>query len=329
MVTMTKKASLLHLFRPLNLLMVVLMMYFLRWGLLLPMLSLTSGMVEMELVSQISNLWFGVLVLSFVLIAAGGNILNDYKDVEVDKLNNRPNPVGVLITPELTYNLYLIVTIMGLVLGFYLGFMLGNYNYGILQFAGAISLWFYSNYFKTELLVGNLVVAFVIGSVPLSVGIYEVSLLQINYFNKVKVLVDFNFNFIAFWFIAYSAFAFLMTFAREVLKDVEDEEGDRKIGAQTLPIRFGNNVSFGVATGTYILIIIGLIYAQSHFITDPISLGFIVVIIALIVFSIITIWTNKKVLLSASNWNKLISVIAVFYLLALGYIMNNELFFNV
>ena len=119
---MTKKASLTHLFRPFNLLIIGLTMYFLRWGLLLPMLELTSEMVQLELVSQISEMWFALLVLSVLLIALGGYIINDYKDVKVDKLNDQPNPVGVLISKETTYKLYQITTILGLALGFFIGY---------------------------------------------------------------------------------------------------------------------------------------------------------------------------------------------------------------
>ena len=324
---MNQKASLSHLFRPFNLLIIGLTMYFLRWGFLKPMLRFTSDLVDLELVSQISELWFGLLVLSVLLIAVGGYIINDYKDVEVDKLNNRPNPVGVLITEETTYKLYQITTVLGLVLGFFVGYELGNYNYGIIQLTAAISLWFYSYYFKTEFLLGNLIVAFVIALVPLTVGIYEVTLLQINYFQKVKILVDFNFNFIAFWFMAYALFAFVLTFIREVLKDVEDIEGDQKIGARTLPIQYGVKVSNILATLLYAGVIYGLIYAQTHFITDSISLSFVAIIIGLILINIGAIWSGGKLIFSASTWNKIISLIGVFYLLALGYIINNQLFF--
>jgi len=323
---MTKKANLSHLFRPFNLLIIGLTMYFLRWGFLKPMLKFTSELVELEIVSQISELWFGLLVLSVLLIALGGYIINDYKDVEVDKLNNQPNPVGVLISKETTYKLYQATTIIGLILGFLVGYKLGNYNYGIIQLTAAISLWFYSYYFKTEFLVGNLIVAFVVALVPLTVGIYEVTLLQITYFNKVKTLVDFNFNFIAFWFIAYSLFAFLMTWVREILKDVEDLDGDKKIGAKTLPVQFGAKVANILASTLYAIIVYGLIYAQKNFITDKISLSFVAIIIGLILLNIGSIWSGKKIIFSSSTWNKLISLIGVFYLLALGYIINNQFF---
>ncbi len=329
MVETTNKAKISHLFRPFNLGMIALTMYLLRFGLLQPMLEFTSDLISLEVVTQIPELLFAGLVLSVLLIAVGGYIINDYKDVKVDKLNNTPNPVGILISPEKTYLLYQITTVLGLALGFFIGYKLGNYNLGIIQLTAAISLWFYSYYFKTELLSGNLIIAFVVALVPLTVGIYEVTLLQVFYFQKVKSLVDFNFNFIAYWFLAYSLFAFLMTFIRELLKDVEDLSGDQQIGAQTLPIQYGVKSSFGVATGLYILVIIGLVYAQMHFITDNISRAFVAVIVLLIALNVYQIWSKKTLVFKPSTWNKIISFIGVVYLAALGYIISNQLFFNV
>ena len=128
-------------------------MYFLRWGLLKPMLGFISNQVELEIESQIPELWFGLLVLSVILIAAGGYIVNDIRDTKEDKLNHGHNPVGKLISVESANKLYQVTTISGLALGFGIGYYLGNYNLGIIQLTAAISLWFYSNYFKQNSLL--------------------------------------------------------------------------------------------------------------------------------------------------------------------------------
>lgn len=327
MTTSTQKIT--HLFRPFNLAVIAATMYLLRWSLLKPMLVMVSEMVELEIESQIPEFWFAILVLSVVLIAAGGYVLNDIKDVKVDSINHGKNPVGSLISESNANRIYQILTVLGLFLGFVVGYKLGNYNYGIIQLAAAISLWFYSNYFKTELIIGNLVVAFVVALVPLITGIYEVSLLQIKYFNKITTLVDFNFNFIAYWFIGYAAFAFLLTWVREILKDIEDIEGDQQVGARTLPIQFGVKPTLVLSSIIYGIVLYGLIYLKTYFLVDQISMVFIVITCALILFNIVVMWMQKSVLITPSNWSKIISLIGVFYLLALGYIIENQLFFNV
>ena len=325
----TVKPQINHLFRPMNLIIIIVTMYLLKFGLFEPMLHLISGVVELEMTSQMDIVWFTLLVLSVVLIAAGGYVLNDIKDVETDKINGSANPIGSLISIEIANKLYQGVTVVGLILGFVIGYKFGNYNYGIIQLTAAISLWFYSNYFKSEFLSGNLVVAFVLALVPLTVGIYEVSLVQIEYFNKVTVYKDFNFNFIAYWFLAYSVFVFVLTLIREMEKDIEDIVGDKQTGGRTLPIVWGVPAAKGVISFLYVLIIASLIYVRMEYLVDNISGYFIAMVGTLLLFNIIHLWMNRVILFKVSNWSKIISVIGVLYLYALGYIINNQLFFNV
>lgn len=318
-----------HLFRPLNLIIIATTMYLLRLGLLQPMLGFISKQVDLEITSQISELWFALLVLSVLLIAAGGYIINDIKDVKTDLHNHGKNPVGQLISSDNAFLLYQVTTIVGLILGFIVGYHFGNYNLGIIQLTAAISLWFYSYYFKSELIIGNLIIAFMVALVPLIVGIYEVTLIQTFYISQITKFKDFNFNFIAFWFLSYSAFVFIITWIREIIKDIEDLDGDIRSGAKTLPIQWGTKSAKAIITVLYLIVIAGLIKVRSAFLTDQISLLFILLITGLIIFNIITIWMNKHVFIKWSNWNKVLSIIGVIYLAALGYIINNELFFNV
>ncbi len=326
---MEVKAKMSHLFRPLNLVIIGLTMYLLKYGLLHAMLRMLSKIVKVDLVSQMSPFQFTLLVASVLFIAAGGYILNDIKDVKTDELNRSANPVGKLITLEKANTLYQVFTVIGLVFSFWIAFDIGNYNYGIIQLTAAISLWFYSNYFKSEFLSGNLVVAFVVALVPLTVGVYEVSLVQIAYFNKVQGFQDFNFNFLAYWFLAYSTFVFVLTLIREIEKDMEDVTGDQSIGAKTLPIVLGINAAKGVATSLYVLVLIGFYWVRVNFLTDPISGTFILVFILLILLNLFQLWSGKTILAKVSTWSKVISVVGILFLYALGYIIDNELFFNV
>ena len=324
-----KKAQISHLFRPFNLIIITATMYLLKYGLMHPIMRMLSKMVNLEMVSQIEPFPFAMLVAGVVLIAAGGYILNDIKDVKTDEINNTGNPVGKLISVEKANLLYQITTGLGLALSFWVAFEIGNYNYGIIQLTAAISLWFYSNYFKTEFLSGNLVVAFVVALVPLTVGIYEVSLVQIAYFNKVTDFKDFNFNFLAFWFLGYSVFVFVLTLIREIEKDMEDATGDQQIGANTLPIVLGSRVAKLVVTFLYTAVVVGLYWVRLHFLTDPISGTIILTILFVIILNLFQLWSGKKLLMRVSSWSKVLSLIGVLFLFALKYIIDNELFFNV
>ncbi len=322
-----KGARLTHLFRPINLIIIAGTMYLLKYGLMHPMLRLISKKVDLEMVSQIEPFTFALLVSSVVFIAAGGYILNDIKDITADKENKSGNPVGVLISEEKANLAYQVTTVLGLILSFWVAIEIGNYNYAIIQLTAAISLWFYSNYFKTAFLSGNLVVAFVVSLVPLTVGIYEVSLAQIAYFNKVTQFKDFNFNFLAYWFLGYSVFVFALTLIREIEKDMEDVKGDLLIQGQTLPIVLGNGTTKVIVTFLYLLVIAGLYMVRINFLTDAISGVFILLILLVILLNLFQLWSGKKLGMRLSSWSKLLSLIGVLFLFALKYIIDNELFF--
>lgn len=325
---MNNQPRITHLFRPLNLVIIIATMYLCKYGLMEPMLRMISDVVKLEMVSQLTPMWFGSLVASVVFIAAGGYVLNDLKDVKGDAINQNGNPVGSLISESSANTIYQVLTILGIAIGFAVGFQLGNYNYGIIQLTAAISLWFYSNYFKRSFLWGNLVVAFVVALVPLTVGIYEVSLVQIAYFQKVTEYQDFNFNFLAYWFMAYSAFVFLITLIREIIKDVEDVKGDQAVGATTMPVVLGEQIAKVVASILLVATVGALVYTRLYYLIDGISSAFILFEIILIVINMVALWVERNLWVKPSTWTKIISVVGVIYLFALGYIINNQLFFN-
>jgi 4-hydroxybenzoate polyprenyltransferase len=104
--------------------------------------------------------------------------------------------------------------------------------------ASIVLLWFYSTNFKKQLLIGNIVIslltAWVIAIVFLSKYPFTVSELmttdqdEIHFFRLTVV---------------YTCFAFVISLIREVIKDMEDMEGDRKYGCRTMPIVWGLNAS--------------------------------------------------------------------------------------
>ena len=91
----------------------------------------------------------------------------------------------------------------------------------------ATLLWWYSPVLKKMPLTGNAVVALCVAVVPLWTGWYEISLLRHSYTDMLPE-PDAFFASMWSWLGAYAVFAFLLTLAREALKDLEDMEGDRR-----------------------------------------------------------------------------------------------------
>lgn len=101
---------------------------------------------------------FALLSISCVLIAAGGYVINDIEDVPIDRLN-KPEKLIVShsISRDQAYNLYLILTALGIIGGFYLTFVIQYIGY--LNAISAGLLYFYSTSYKCIPLVGNLIVS--------------------------------------------------------------------------------------------------------------------------------------------------------------------------
>ena len=163
-----------------------------------------------------SNQGILLLIAGSVLIAAAGNIINDVFDVDIDRIN-KPNKVLLdkVFSKRFAIITYSIFNLVALICGMFL-----NPQIFFVFIFSIMLLILYSAYFKRLLLIGNLTVSILIALSVFIVWIYRP-------FG--------NFGILLF----YSAFAFLSTFIREIIKDIEDIEGDEKLQCLTFPIVYG------------------------------------------------------------------------------------------
>lgn len=182
--------------------------------------------------SNLSGFDFLILSLSVLLITAGGYIINDIYDIEAYKIN-KPHKVYIsnTISKKRATVFYLVVTILGLILGLWLSF-LKNIEILLLYFiATAVLLFLYSKYLKRLPLLGNLLISLL---VPFTIIlVYE--------FDKKLVAKSELFNdlFLSITVFYYMFFSFLTTLIRELINDIEDGDGDFKLKMKTLPILIG------------------------------------------------------------------------------------------
>jgi len=251
---------------------------------------------------QLSTWQFTLLVLSTMLIAAGGNIINDYFDQAIDKVNKGTRRiVGVHITEKAAMTIYQVTNVLGLAMVLYLAYSLGNWRLSIVSFFASASLWFYSVQFKKDLIIGNLLIAFLTGLIPLLVGIYEIPLLietygqeVVEFFNAQKPGEDpsLYFKWMFYFLAGYSGFAFLLNLVREIQKDMADVEGDTHEGAKTLPIVFGLNASKWITNALTVLTIALLIVVQQEVVDDMYSLIYMMVAINLPL--LVSMWLTHR-----------------------------------
>lgn len=212
--------------------------------------------------SKFTPLLFSISVISTVLIAAAGYIINDYFDVKTDKIN-RPETVviDVIVKRRWAMILHIIFNIIGLFLGLYLALKCHSLKLVLFQLLSILLLWFYSTHFKKQLLVGNIVVSILTATVPLIPMVYDYYLMgELDVFTTI-IIGDFI-KTLEIIIIGYSAFAFLTSFSREVIKDMEDYKGDIQTGCKTMPIVWGI-ITSKVVTFFIIVITIGLLLMAS------------------------------------------------------------------
>lgn len=284
----------LRLIRFPNLLIIALTMVLMRYCIIQPIFK--QYYIDVEFPVSL----FALLVFIVVLIAAGGYMINDYFDVKTD-LINRPDKVVVdkHIKATSVYVAYFIVNAIALIASFYVSIRIGVISMTFLFPLAMGLLWFYSTTYKRQLLIGNILISVVVAGVPILVALYEMPLIHARYLQypaAYKVLL----RVIAGWCGAYAFFAFIVNLLRELIKDIEDFEGDIAFGRTTLPIAFGLKTS-KIVVAVLIGITIVLIESVSFYLMEPnkldaITLGYfhLLLILPLIVSAIILFLANQK-----------------------------------
>lgn len=201
---------------------------------------------------------FLLVVLSTVFIAAGGYTINDFFDKDIDAANGIGKVHNFSGWTMKTF--YFVFSIMGIAIGLYLTYALKLRQFALTYLLTAALLYFYSASYKRLPLVGNFVVAFL---TAVAVFLPAFADYELQYaFRDIKLPVInnkmYNLRLIIAITAAYAFFAFLISLVREVIKDMEDIEGDREFGCNTLPIVAGINNAKLISIGL-LLLIFGLI----------------------------------------------------------------------
>lgn len=215
-----------------------------RWPNLL-ITALTMCLVYHCVLGLSSTLAFTLLVISMVLIQAGGYVINDIFDIAIDAINKPEKQiVGKIFTERQSNLFYIVLTIIGLGCGLAASLMANGKNF-ITVFASLILLacflYSYSSRYKKKLIVGNLIV-----SVSVAFAVFLPWLFQVLSMlgNEAMLIENQEWMHVTFRIVLiYTAFAFLMTLIREIVKDMEDVKGDGRSHCRTIPIVWGMNAA--------------------------------------------------------------------------------------
>ena len=158
-----------------------------------------------------------LLIFSVITINAGGNIINDIYDLEIDRINrpDRPLPSGAMTVTQARF--YLIILFGA---GSLFSWFISLETFIIAGIISIPTLIAYSACFKRLPLIGNLTVSFMLGLAFIYVG---------SAFGNIQATL------------VMAVLAFGFTLIREIVKDLEDMEGDAQDKARTLPLVLGES----------------------------------------------------------------------------------------
>lgn len=268
----------------------------------------------------LANWQYGLLILTTVLIAAAGYVINDIFDQDTDN-ENKPNEVivGKTISENQAYNIYALLNISGVAIGFYLSNVIMRPNFAAIFVLIAASLYIYATSLKQMPLVGNIVVALLLSLSVIIIGVFDVfpatdASNQEVMASMFSILLD------------YAIFAFMINLLREIVKDLEDFDGDFKQGMSTLAIVLGVQKTIKLVFAlSFIPAIMLLIYINNYLVANNLIAatiyGLLFVLGPILYFSI-KIW-NAQSKTDFQKLSKVLKWILFFGILSILFITLN------
>ncbi|MBC5838378.1 geranylgeranylglycerol-phosphate geranylgeranyltransferase [Flavobacterium muglaense] len=269
----------LKLIRFQNLLMLAFMQMVFRYG-FLKLQNIPLALADWQ---------YFLLVLSTVLIAAAGYVINNIFDQDTD-ITNKPNAVivGKTISETAAYNMYVALNVSGVAIGFYISNSIQKPGFAVVFILIATLLYIYATSLKQIMVIGNILVALLLSFSILIIGVFDLYPV-VTPSNKPVIAVFFSI------ILDYAIFAFFINFIREIIKDLEDYDGDYSQGMRTLPIVLGISMTTKLVFALSFVPCIALLYyinnyfmANNLFITAFYALVFI---LAPIIFFTVKTWT--------------------------------------
>jgi 4-hydroxybenzoate polyprenyltransferase len=209
---------------------------------------------EHRLKPNINGYLVFLLILSYILVAAGGYIINDYFDLNIDQIN-KPDKVIIdrFISRRWAIFFHSLFSIGSIGIGVYIDLKTHIHILGLVNFFNALLLFIYSVSLKKKFLIGNLLIAFLLSWVIVVVTLCEINQFALPFQHRLI-----NTQKLLRYTILYAGFAFITNLIREVVKDMEDVDGDRRYGCRTMPIVWGIN-STKVFLAVWLIVLIAIL----------------------------------------------------------------------
>jgi 4-hydroxybenzoate polyprenyltransferase len=266
----------------------------------------------------LSNWQFILLIIATLCIAAAGYVINDIEDQYADSINKpKKQYIGVNINENFAFYLYMILSITGIGIGYYLANLVGKNSFVACFIITSMLLYMYATSLKKIPFLGNVIIALLTAFSVLIVGFFDLlpATYNGNYTQQMylfSVLIDF------------SIFAFIINLIREIIKDIEDVNGDYNADIKSLPVILGiGRTAKVVQIITVIAILLLLYYMLINFINAPLVLAYTLLFVfgPLILFLIKLFGAKQKA--DFAFLSNLLKIIMLFGILSIAVIQLN------
>lgn len=272
--------------------------------------------------SPISIIYYMFFVLGVLLIASGANVINDYFDNDIDLINRDEDKVyvGRVIKKENALKLFYVLSILGVVIHFLVGYKCHCIQIGCLSIVFVLMSYFYSLKYKRQSITGNIVIAFLYGAVIFMPSLMELFGLMNNK-DLFKVLAP-EVKQIGYVFLFFTVFTFILTFIRDIVKDMRNETGDRDCGAETFVIKRGEKATKTLLYVLTIVLIVFLgLYLVYYFV--PLEIIQVIIISVIILFPLIYFLIELKKAKQQQDYDflyNLLGMVFISLLFALSFV---------
>ncbi|MFK5890923.1 MAG: UbiA family prenyltransferase [Flavobacteriaceae bacterium] len=256
---------------------------------------------------QLTNFYFLILLFALLFIAAAGYIINDIYDLESDKINKpKELVIGKHISEKLAMRFYILFNFIGLGLATFLSYKINHLNFGSLFLLLAFGLLKYSQSWKKIFILKNVIVALLVSLSILILGIYDVYA-PINISNAPQQLAILSIIF------DYFLFAFLVNIIREVIKDIEDEIGDKKRQTKSLISVLGLKNTRTVLIFLNSLLVVAIAYyATAYFRYNNLAFLYMISLVFLPSLIYYIFFIKAKTITNYTSLTRLLKLIMIF-----------------
>jgi 4-hydroxybenzoate polyprenyltransferase len=228
--------------------------------------------------------WIGFILLfaTVIFTTAAGNFINDYFDRKVDAINKpNKNEVDINVKRRVVILAHISTNLLALLCAAGAGYINDSWMPVFITPVIILLLTAYTPWLKKRYFLGNLLVAICVGILPIW-ALWPEIIRTVN-------------SDVQFWALVYCLFGFLLTFSREIVKDLEDMDGDEAEGYKTIPVVSGIRTAKGYALFSLLISLflasmafMFQVKSQSHFtqltylvtVAAPILICFIALIVA-------------------------------------------------